>query len=242
MGTDAYLILTQTKTRMEKARNKRTREEQSLNETVGLEAVFRERSFLSNHVFVFLDIPSLGRCAQVSKDFQAAVAEDVVWKHHLKLLLRKVFDNAFFIEPKERGRVPEPVPLSDRELKSTNFRAWYMEWHAPPRLYCMMFSTAVKGFHTDDDGNTIRIEDMTGRETFYSWLEDDVPLRNYYKEAGHFAWLGKLRDIEEIEENEDYYGDSDYDDDRFDYDGVYLGVTPNMFRGLPNLRLFHGHY
>ena len=123
-----------------------------------------------------------------------------------------------------------------------------MEWHDPPCLYYMMHSTAVKGFHRDEDGSAIRIQDVTtgrGRATaaFYRWLDEDVPLREYYKEAGHFAWLGKLRHMEEEQEDDDsdYYSD-DYDDEMFDYDGVYLGVTPNLFRGLPNLRLFHGHY
>lgn len=223
--------------------------------TGGLEeaaaVLFGDRSsLLSNHVLCFLDIPTLGSCAQVSKHFQAAVAEDSVWKRHLKLLLEKVFDRAFSIEPKERGSVPEPVPLSRRELKSTNFLAWYTEWKTPPLLYYALRSTAVKGFHRDDSGSEIRIEDSVaaGRDdetsSFYRWLEENVPLRDYYKEAGHFAWLGKWRDTENRQEDANYFYNSDdaYDYHLLDYDGVYLGVTPNIFTGLPNLRLFHGHY
>jgi hypothetical protein len=84
---------------------------------------------------------------------------------------------------------------------------------------------------------------MTGRDSRYFWLLEDVPLRTYYKEAGRFAWLGRQKDIERRREVDEFYElDDDYDDDLFDPDGFYHGVTPHMFRGLPNLRLFHGHY
>jgi len=199
-------------------------------------AVLSDPSLLSNHVFCFLDIPTLGSCAQVSKDFRAAAMKDAVWESHLVLLFEKVFDRAFSIEPNERQHQRAPVPISKRHpLKSTTFREWYTEWCSPPLLYYTLKSTAVQGHHINpDNGQEISIDDMTGNETFYHWLVEDVPLRTFYKEAGHFAWLGKH--MEDLQES------GDDDDDLIDYDGVYLGVTQNMFRGLPNLRLFHGHY
>jgi len=193
---------------------------------------------LSNRVFCFLDIPTLGSCAQVSKGFQTAAMKDAVWESHLVLLLEKVFDSAFSVEPKERQYQRAPVPISKRRpLKSTAFRKWYMEWCSPPLLHYTLKSTAVMGHHINsDNGQEISIDDMTGDETFYHWLVEDVPLRTFYKEAGHFAWLGMVQHTADLQDS------GDDDNDLIDYDGVYLGVTPNMFQGLPNLRLFHGHH
>lgn len=179
---------------------------------------------LRSHIVSFLNIPSLGRCARVSKGFQASVMEDSSWSHHLKRLLRKVFDNAFYIEPKERGgkhtqKFKKIVPISKRPLQSTNFLQWRQEWFDPP--YWTMKSDAVMEGIKYDDG------------TLRYWLARDVPLRTYYKEAGHYAWLGQQSLIDSDDEEMDEM-------DLIDYDGVYLGVNERLFQGLPRIRLFQG--
>jgi len=181
-----------------------------------------------DHVVGFLDIPELGTCARVSNGLHAAVMKDATWEVHVKKLLQKLFDGAFYIEPKERSDWVNhcPVPISMRPLKSTNFRSWYTEWtspfmvnfHGEPRCrtWYMFISTAVSA-PLPRGGQGCR------------WLFQDVPLRSYFKEAGTYAYLG-------------YEQKSQGNSGGFthDYDGVPLGVDPNMFRGLPNIRLFHG--
>jgi hypothetical protein len=196
---------------------------------------------LWDKIVCYLDIPTLGKCAQVSKQMKAAATKDPAWEHHLKKLLRLVFDGAFFFEPKERAhmRNQTPVLLSKRPLKSTNFRSWYMEWNTAPVMYYTMRKTAVMGEYKGSDGEKIDICDMAGgeEEESYHWLVHDVPLQSFYKEAGHFAWMGEVehRRLESDDESDD-------EDGFIDYDGVRLGRDRHLFHGLPNLRVFHGHY
>lgn len=67
------------------------------------------------------------------------------------------------------------------------------------------------------------------------WLFKDVPLRTYYKEVSELAYMGYAQEMEE----ENYF--EDHDPNRhIDFDGVWLGLNRDMFRGLPNIRLFRG--
>jgi hypothetical protein len=201
---------------------------------------------LWDKIVCYLDIPTLGTCAQVSKEMKAAAAKDPAWEHHLKKLLRLVFDGAFYFEPKERARMREqtPVRLSKRPLKSTNFRSWYVEWSTAPVSYYTMWKTVVRYHYKGPDGEPIDMCDMAagGEEESYHWLVHDVPLRSFYKEAGHFAWMGELQDRVRSELDDEDGSDGDSDGGFIDYDGVHLGRDRDLFRGLPNLRVFHGHY
>ena len=204
------------------------------------------------HILGYLDVPQLGKCAQVSKELQNLAMMDEIWENHLRKLLRLLFDGAFYIEPKHRRVwVPDhvPIPISKRPLQSTNFYAWYREWISDEysikyhgedchRSWYVCNKTAVTGRYVGPDRIEIDIVHMSGspeERELCPWLFQDVPLRTYYKEAGNFAYLGYKR---EVALNEDW---SDYDDEPFmDYDGVLLGLDREMFRGLPNIRLFRG--
>ena len=82
-----------------------------------------------------------------------------------------------------------------------------------------------KGYFKKADGTKIKIGDntmMSGGEPdeSYRWLVEDVPLRIYYKEAARFAYKSLELELQSSDEFE-----------HIDFD---------MFRGLPDIRLFHG--
>ena len=259
--------------------NKRLREEQQLQVStkmsktekgtteaalVSMDAVFGSSVWLSEHFFCFLDIPTLGKCAQVCKTFQEAVKNDDVWKGHLKLLLEKVFDGAFCIQPRYKGLVEEPVPISQRELRSTNFRAWYKEWSGLAKPHCHIDNKAwwtsaamvpVKGDHDSYLANRV-FNYITGPEgkdivldTFFFWFQKDVSLRTYYKEAGNFARLGRQKEVERRQLRRLFHsrrtGYLLFDEDVVDLyspSGITRGKARHIFRDLPNLRLFYVRY
>ena len=200
----------------------------------------------------YLDVPELGKCTQLSKKINLIVTKDTVWKYPLKRLLHKVFDNAFYIEPKCRFIYEDhmPVPISERPLKSTNFRAWYVEWDSsyevkidgldynPDRCSDTFWKTAVRGKYMKADGTDISIVDMKPSkdddgESSHRWLFENVSLKSYYKEAGTFAYMGYYDESQ----NSDF---DPYGEDFYDYDGVLLGIDHKIFQGLPNISLFHG--
>lgn len=82
---------------------------------------------LTQRIFEFLDVPDLGRCARVSREFQTISYTDDVWKGKLRKLLVKLLDGAFYSEPKERSfwvLNHAPIKISGRPLRSTNFYTW----------------------------------------------------------------------------------------------------------------------
>lgn len=73
-------------------------------------------------IFSFLDIPSLGVCAQVSTTLHAIVTHDNVWEPHLCLLQEKLFDRVDV----HIGNAAI-VPICERPLASTVFYVWVKE-------------------------------------------------------------------------------------------------------------------
>ena len=86
------------------------------------------------------------------------------------------------------------------------------------------------------------IEDRGLDESLYRWLFEDVPLQNYYKEAATFAYNNLIRHREE--RRGQYWDESDpewdTDDDEAACEGCCGYRNNDSFKGLPNIRLFHG--
>jgi len=171
---------------------------------------------LWKQILCFLDVPDLGSCALVSKEISAVTKHDTVWEHHLRKLLRVVFDGAIFLVPKQaRGRgfgttsKPQirihenlPKPLLERPLKSTNFGLWYGEWREISKRftkidgkdYRVHYKAAVGGLDKSYRGVNWRyyvdkrMMALTELCPDGSWFVEDVPLRTYYREAATFAY------------------------------------------------------
>ena len=233
-------------------------------------------------ILSFLDVPDLGSCAKVSKELSAIAQKDTVWEHHLKKLLRTVFEGAIFLVPKQAmyldpkiwtGHPHLPKPLLERPLTSTNFSLWYREWRElkfdewknPPCFtkidgeeYRLHFKAAVGGSYQEEEPMDIRQSVRGGGfGRGNRWLAEDVPLRLYYREASRVAYSNYRqyrneyrlrrtmdRDIWEEDsdrsESDERYGYVDSDDEDNENEGRLGYRDGDIFRGLPDIRVFHG--
>ena len=212
----------------------------------------------------FCDIPELGKLACVSKALNRMTSKDELWERPLQSLLNKAYDDKYYIEPKcqfyfwdDEERVIEgalPVPLSRRRpMKSTDLLAWSREWRGGHSFehpehgrlvpsHFLYHRSIVRGNFADPEGNSVKLSDArisTKLESIpeYCWLFEDVSLKEYYKGAGGWAYKTYR---EEMDRKEDEWKNA-LDEDSWSVSSLGEDPDPNMFYGLPNIRLFGGH-
>lgn len=129
--------------------------------------------------------------------FAKVVARDQFWEGHLRTLLTKKFDGAFFAG----GQAVAVQKISERPLQSTQFRVWYNESEElvgldeDERQDCVRFDTVSKAneYANADDEIPVSIR----------WLLQDVPLHEYYLRAKKFAddgeWESRAEMCEDTE-------------------------------------------
>jgi hypothetical protein len=145
---------------------------------------------LQAQVLTFADVPTLGSLVRSSKALGELAKKDDLWEPHLKFLLEKVFDDAFV----DSSRVA--VSKRPNWRLSTEFRNWYEEHEG---FTCQKNSVNGSTMDAIDDfvGYPVAFQ---GREDTFTWLLENVSLREYYKQAGAYAKEGESEYHDMMEE------------------------------------------
>jgi hypothetical protein len=192
-----------------------------------------ESSDIFGTIISYLDVPSLGMFAQVSKAFHDIAMMDKSWERNLTVLLEVIFDNAYSIEEGyENDTLTEKqqhiVPISKRlPLKSTDFLLWRKEWLADLRwVHCDTAVLYLEGHDTASEK---------------SWLQEDVPLRMYYYEAARYGWNGIHQGIAKaiLEHEKSQYSYARGNDSDEEESTTSEHIDWKGLERLPNIRLFH---
>lgn len=145
-------------------------------------------------VLGFANVPTLGALVKCSKQVSQLAKSDVVWDGHVRFLLKELFDDAF-------GGCDAVVPISQRPRLSTEFYAWLKECHDAPGTSVEIRNWSVDGIALDVIQEfQEHPEYYEGQEDRFTWLLQDVDLREYYKQAGAAALAGQFTHFESMEQ------------------------------------------
>lgn len=184
---------------------------------------------LQFQILSFVDVPTLGSCTCVSKGFRDMARSDILWQDHLRFLLKELYEDAVLIvddngdsnkkkhDPNTTTTTTSTTPntsLFDRPLRSTELLQWYQQvvqqdncTIIKPTLQCLSWTTLERYQQNTNDY-------PTEIEHHYQWLLQDVSLRDYYQQAGLWAFYGAQTQTIIDDTNQ---LDDDDDDDLWDH-------------------------
>ena len=184
---------------------------------------------LQLYVMSYADGPTLGSLLRTSKSLNTLAIRDDMWAPHLQFLLKELFDDAF-----DACDHVTPISLRPNWRASTEFLAWYQECTASHPI--LVKRKNVTGSTLDVLAEYVaHPEYYLGEEDRFRWLLEDVSLREYYKQAGFYAYQGEEMHFQLMEDTNrcpnclekwDCVCGSDY--------------PPGLFDNMPNILLFRG--
>lgn len=149
-------------------------------------------------ILTFVDIPTLGASAQASKRLIDVACRDSVWRSHLELLLYQLYDNCRKGASDDTHHI---APLSKRPMKSTEVAKWFHDHHT--RL--LGLDVLVAEITEMPLVNVMRhpLATFSVRRSVpphYQWFWEDVPLREYYRQAAEWAiWAEFQYEFQEMD-------------------------------------------
>ncbi len=185
---------------------------------------------LQDSILSFVDVPTLGCLVRTSKDTGRLAKSDRLWAPHLHHLLEELFDDAFQTSCDDCCCFVTPISKRSQWRSSPEFRVWYNDCCRKDDSYPIQHNHSISTYRKGSVfGSTLILvnEFMEYPERFkedqFLWLLENVSLREYYKQAGAYAYEGK-----EILDEKDAF---------FAFFG-FAKIPPLSFDRMPNIQLF----
>lgn len=139
---------------------------------------------LWGEILGFLDVPSLGACACVSKHLNELTKDDTVWSPHLKILMETLHSGSLLgANPSDcKQSTKELMDRLQQEILPTSEDASESDAQRIIGIFC------GRGFYYD----TIMQDNQQDFATYnhpslVDWLHKDLSARDYYKKAASLA-------------------------------------------------------